>query len=177
MRKVLYILGHFNDDDISWMSEVGQKKTVAPGETLIELGVEMDTMYFVTGGTFDVTIPDFGSVAHLQVGEILGEMSFLDSWTPEVTVKALDEGSVFALDFEDLRERFIEEPAFETRLFKAIAQFLSLRLRLTGRRMAHQKNAAEDAPELMDELNQATLERVQIAGQRFSRLLDNIKND
>lgn len=175
MRKVLYILGHFNDDDISWMTEVGQEKVVPTGETLIEVGVEMDTLYFVTGGTFDVVLPDYGSIAHLQTGEILGEMSFLDSWTPEVAVKALDDGRVFAIEFADLRERFIEEPSFETRLFKAIAQFLSLRLRLTARRMAHQKNAPDDAPALLEELNEPTLERVQIAGERFNRLLQNIR--
>jgi hypothetical protein len=70
-----------------------------------------------------------------------------------------------------------KEAQFMPRFLKAIAQFLSLRLRLTGRRMAHKKNAPDDAPELMDELNKDTLERVQLAGERFSRLLHNIKSD
>lgn len=170
MRKVLYILGHFTDEDVSWMMEVRRDMSLAKGRVLIEQGAVIDRLYFVTSGTLDVTVPDFGSVAKLHTGEILGEMSFLDAATPEVTVQATEDATLFAIEFEDIRERFIEEPRFETRLYKAIAQFLSLRLRLNGRRMT-QKSLSPDEPELLDELDEATLKQIQIAGERFSRLL------
>ncbi|GAB5558892.1 MAG: hypothetical protein SynsKO_05390 [Synoicihabitans sp.] len=170
MRKVLHILGHFNDDDIEWMLEVGSSKELADGTTLIAVGDKLDELYFVTAGEFSVELPDGTKLAKLLTGEILGEMSFLEKEPPSVAVKATAEGRVFAIEHEDIHERFRDEPAFEGRLFRALALFLSHRLRGTTSKLGYGK--AEKADEIDEtEIDTATLQRIQLAGDRFNRLL------
>ena len=36
MRKVLNILGYFNDEDIAWMTQVGTKQKILPEQYLIK---------------------------------------------------------------------------------------------------------------------------------------------
>ena len=38
MKKALYFLGILDDRDVEWMMRHGQKRTVTPGEHLIEQG-------------------------------------------------------------------------------------------------------------------------------------------
>ena len=45
---------------------------------LVEQGVPVDALIFVLDGEVSVTVKGIGEVARLGVGEILGEMPFVD---------------------------------------------------------------------------------------------------
>ena len=79
-----------------------------------------------------------------------------------------------ALNHEFMYERFKESPSFEARFYKAISLFLSSRLRGVAGKLSYGKAEQKDAREmkmLESNLDSATLQRIQIAGERFNRLL------
>ena len=58
MRKVLHILGYFNDEDIAWMTQYGRKKNVSANDFLIQTNIQLDSIYFVLNGRFQIELPD-----------------------------------------------------------------------------------------------------------------------
>jgi CRP/FNR family cyclic AMP-dependent transcriptional regulator len=174
MRKVLHILGYFNDEDIAWMTQVGSKKIVSPNNFLIQTNIKLDSIYFVLSGRFHVELPDGTLIAKIKSGEILGEMSFIEEELPSANVRAAEESSVISLDYDFMHDRFRENPSFEARFYKAISLFLSSRLRGVSGKLSY-GNAEQKNPKEMkmmeNNIDNATLQRIQIAGERFNRLL------
>jgi len=62
--------------------------TVAPGTHLIEQGKAADFLYFVLDGAFVVYTPTAPRIAVLKAGEVVGEISFVDSRPPVAGVRA-----------------------------------------------------------------------------------------
>jgi len=173
MRKVLFILGQFNDSDIQWIKDVASLARFQAGDTVIRAGDKVEQLYIVTSGKLEVVHPVSGVIATLADGEILGEMSFLDDRPPDVSVQAASDAALVAIPTEEILEYFQEDPSFEGRFFRALALFLSTRLRGTQNRLAFGK--AEVADEAKDggqgvELDPNTLESIQRAGGFFDQI-------
>ncbi|MGN6136898.1 MAG: cyclic nucleotide-binding domain-containing protein, partial [Aureliella sp.] len=82
MRKVLYLFGQLNDSDLDWLIARGAKQRVSPGETLIEKGKNIDALYILLDGILEVSgLPNEKRV-RLNSGEVVGEISLLDSRPP-----------------------------------------------------------------------------------------------
>jgi hypothetical protein len=92
MRKSLYFLGILNDSDIDWLIAAGHRREIAAGVNLIEEGVPTDSVFLVIDGQFSVRTAalETREIARLMSGEMLGEMSFVDSAPPSATVRALE---------------------------------------------------------------------------------------
>jgi len=88
MRKVLYILGELNDEDVEWMAAAGRRQLCAKPSVLIRQGEPAADLFFVLEGRARVRIEGAGVVAELGSGEVVGEMSFVDSAPPSATVEA-----------------------------------------------------------------------------------------
>src|SRR5687767_10693004 len=86
VRKALYILSDLADDDIIWMAREGEVRRIGPGETLIEAGVPVSHLYFVTEGALEVTTRAGAHLAELGLGEVAGEMSFVEKRLPDTSV-------------------------------------------------------------------------------------------
>lgn len=174
MRKVLHILGYFNDEDIAWMTQFGRKKTISANDFLIQTSIQLGAIYFVLNGRFQIELPDGTLIAKIKSGEILGEMSFIEEELPSVNVKAAEDSSVVAIDYDFMHDRFQETPSFEARFYKAISLFLSSRLRGVAGKLSYGKAEMKESREmkmLESNIDNATLQRIQIAGERFNRLL------
>ena len=172
MRKVLHILGDFNDQDIEWLIDSGIKKTIQPNEILIEANVQLHEIYFVLGGRFNIDLPDGTLLAKIKSGEILGEMSFIEEEPPMVNAKATEPTIVISISHEALTYRFKESPGFEGRFYKAMSLFLSSRLRGTAAKISYENTEIKTKREFEQDIDNATLSRIQIAGERFNRLLN-----
>ncbi|MCP5423439.1 MAG: cyclic nucleotide-binding domain-containing protein [Chromatiaceae bacterium] len=171
MRKVLYILGQLRDQDVTWLGEAGRVRRVSPGEVLIVEGRHNDQLFIVLSGELDVTAGDT-KVAALGAGEIIGELSFVDSAPPSASVTAKTESEVLALDHDTVQRRLARDSVFAAGFYRAIAMFLADRLRGTVQRMGYSEDlglAGDEA--LSDELDDRLLDSVSLAGERFQRLL------
>lgn len=55
LRKVLYLLGILNDQDVDWMVRNGGRRVVAAGTAIIREGEPSEALFFVLSGEFGVT--------------------------------------------------------------------------------------------------------------------------
>ncbi len=171
MRKVLYIFGQLNDSDVRWLAQAGKRRTFANGDVLVHEGRDIGKLLFVLDGELAVTV-NGTAVASLGVGEVVGEMSFVDTAPPSATVAAVSDGTVLEIDKKTLVAKTDETPAFGMRFYKALSIFLADRLRGTTLRIGYGEAQELTSDEIMaDELDENVLDGVSLAGERFDRML------
>ncbi len=170
MRKALYILGDLDETDIRWMASVGGRVRVAAGETLIRSGAPVETLYVVIDGAFAVTLDNGAKIADLAAGDILGEMSLVEKRPPTVSVTAEAASTVLAVPQAALRARLAAEPAFAARFYRALAVFLSDRLRSTVARLGYGDGDEGARFEAENEIDEGLLDTLHVAGDRMRRL-------
>ena len=170
MRKVLYILGQLSDTDVDWLASKGQRIKVLKGTKLIEFGVEINNLYIVLEGELSVQTNKGFELAKLSSGEILGEMSFVDSRPPSASVLVLQDATLLELDKAVLQEKLDTDTGFSSRFYRSIAVFLSERMRSLVGQMGYGDLSDETSSE-SDELDANVLDNVHLAGARFERLL------
>ena len=81
MRKALYVMGILNDEDVEWLASRGRRLGVQKSEVLIREGQPVDALFILLDGSLDVSAGGH-QVATLLSGEIVGEISFVDSNPP-----------------------------------------------------------------------------------------------
>ena len=135
MDKVLYILGQLTDQDVDWMLAVGNSKRLSAGTILIQEGEPSDAVYIVVEGTVSVssTASEGREITRLGRGELLGEISFIDAHLPMATARAIDDITVFALARDQLAAKLARDTGFAARFYRAMAVFLSDRMRKSSR--------------------------------------------
>jgi CRP/FNR family cyclic AMP-dependent transcriptional regulator len=176
MRKVLFLLGPLTDEDVEWLGRIGQRRHLAGAEVLIQEGRHVPLLYILLAGRAEIVVSGVGTVATREVGDVFGEMSFIDAMPPSATVRAAIPSVVLAVPKADLTRRIAADPSFGCRFYRALAIFLSDRLRAATRyrglppgeadRMRLDGDAALD-----DELDGNVLDGVSRAGARFDRLM------
>jgi CRP/FNR family transcriptional regulator, cyclic AMP receptor protein len=173
MRKVLYILGQLNDEDVEWMTQVGERRDLEAGTLLIQEGVNSDHLYIVISGVLAVlTLGGTKEIAQLGVGEMLGEVSFVDSRPPSATIKVLSKSRVLAIPRAELKEKMLEDEGFGLRFYRALAVFLSYRLRDNTAMLGYGKpGQAAPATATNDELDDNIMDTLWLAGSRFERIM------
>jgi CRP-like cAMP-binding protein len=174
MRKVLYIFGLLTDADIEWMSRAGTRRRLKDGEVLVEEGGSIDSLILLLEGELLVTAKGFGQVARLGVGEIVGEVSLVDSAPPSATVTARGDGLALYLDRTRLLQKLESDAGFGGRFYRALAMFLADRLRAT--RDLKATRLTDMKAILPDELDVGIMNHVSDAGERFNRLLRILNN-
>lgn len=101
MQNILYILEELSDNDIDWMIACGHRKKIPPDMLLIQQGKQVDALYIVLDGIFSVSVATVEGkdkqIARLSTGDVVGEMSFVDSRPPSATVKAISNSLVLSL--------------------------------------------------------------------------------
>ena len=171
MRKVLYIMGHLNDQDVEWMAQVGRRITSAGRSVLIRQGEPVKDLFVVLDGAATVEVAGAGVVATLASGEVMGEMSFVDSAPPSASVSAEEGCVVLALDKRAIEARMQDQPAFAGRFYKALAIFLADRLRSQNERLTGGNRQLSTTTIMDDELDETVLDQVSLAGLRFERMI------
>jgi CRP/FNR family transcriptional regulator, cyclic AMP receptor protein len=167
MKRVLFFLGQLNDRDVEWMIHNGQKIDIEVGEKLINKGNFIDSLYIVLSGQLSVCA-DNGckdDIATLGAGEIVGEMSFLESRPPSVSVTAKKTSTVYKISREVIDSRLSTNPDFRANFYYALALFLSNRLRKTTDQLGY------GTPEEEDLIDTKILDGVAQAGSRFGQIL------
>ena len=164
MRKGLIILGDLRDEDLIWLSRAGELREIPASEAIITAGHEVKDLFFITNGHFSVEI-NGTSVAELAMGDVLGEMSFVEKRAPSASVIAKEGARVLAVPRARLMREFETNDGFAARFYRALAVFLSDRLRAMG------------PPGDRDEIDEGLLETLHVAGDRMLRLIDLLEGE
>jgi CRP-like cAMP-binding protein len=181
MRKVLFILGQLTDEDVDWLARIGKMEKIKAGETIIQRGKDIENIYIVIEGSLSVFFTsDLSNPAALRYpGEMVGEMSFIDSRPPSATVGS-DEGAlVLRIPKTLLQGKLDEDKGFAARFYRSTSMLLSDRLRQLAKRLARLEPGvpAEFADVMEDELDPNVLEGVSFAGNRFDRMVKSLRAD
>lgn len=133
MKRIVFILGVLDDEDVDWLTDVGHRRELKPGEVLIYEGQPCDNLFLILDGCLDVSVQALSQqpIAQLASGEVVGEMSFVDGLPPSATVIALEPTVVLGIDWDKLRQKLNQDASFAARFYKALAILLSSRLRGT----------------------------------------------
>lgn len=173
MRSVLYILGSLSDEDVGWFVGNGEKLPLSAGAPLVVEGESLDAIYIVLEGTLRVHRKGAAdSFAELQAGELVGELSLLDSRPPSASVSAVDEAWVLRIPRNRLNAKLETDLGFASRMYRAMGVFLAHRLR----QMIQQNARGAGAKSLTDvrdedEIDPEVLEASALAGTRFQWML------
>jgi CRP-like cAMP-binding protein len=190
LRKVLFVFAVLNDSDIDWLLAKGVKQKISSGKVLIFAGKPVEALYILLEGTLAVYVSTSvdgenleREIAKLATGEIVGEMSFVETGQASATVKSFDNSLLLALPKLELAEKLQQDRGFAARFYRAITVVLvdRLRDRLIRRgfgRLAYDKDQllAEDI-EYEDELDLNVLEHMALAGARFDWMLKRFKSN
>jgi CRP-like cAMP-binding protein len=173
MRKVLYLLGQLDDRDVEWMIQKGKKERLQRGTAIIREGEPLQALYVVLDGILGVSTRAAGGqlIAHVGAGEVVGELSFVDARPPSATVTALTEAVVLTLPRSEIQARLDQDLGFAARFYRAVAMFLSDRLRRASSAPDPDTPAEES---LVDELDANVLDNIHLAGARFQQVLQRL---
>ncbi len=169
MRKALYILGILDDADASWLATAGKPRSIRAGSAIIEQGVPVDSIFILIDGQLQVYRGSV-EIARLLAGEIVGEVSFVDSRPPSASVKASVDSRVLAVPKAALYSKLQKDLGFASRFYLSVATFLADRLREANARMSTGKSAAT-AEDDLDELPPDMLENIALASARFDMIV------
>lgn len=172
MRKVLFLFGQLNDDDVEWMITTGRRQPVARGEVLIHQGVPVDALFILLEGRLSVLLGrQEREIARLNAGEIVGEMSFVDARPPSATVRGMEDAIVFAISKAVLQGKLDRDTGFAARFYRALAIYLSTTVRERHQGLDGEVSETRDDA---DELDPNVLDGVYLAGERFDRMVKRV---
>lgn len=160
MRTGLIILGDLKDQDLIWMSRNGDVIKRGAGDVLITGGQEVSSLFIVLGGDVDVIVGDGTIVASLSTGDVIGEMSLIENRPPSADVVCRGDCRFLAVPRETLTDELRANDGFAARFYRALAVFLSTRLR------TQTLKAGDD-----DEIDERLLDNLHVAGDRMLRLM------
>ena len=178
MRKALYILSQIEDTDIEWLAQKGTVDRLSTNSVLIQEGRSISQLYIVLEGALSVRVGGLGGeqIAKLLSGEIVGEISFVDTRPPGASVVALEDSVVLSIDRAILLRKLDADGLFAARFYRAIASFLADRLYVTVGRFGYGSHR-QDTQADPDEMDDDTMEHVSVASARFDQLLKLLRSD
>ncbi|MFN8707484.1 MAG: cyclic nucleotide-binding domain-containing protein [Planctomyces sp.] len=173
MRKVLYILGSLSDTDVDWLVSSGRAVVLPAGMPLIEEGKHLDALFIVLEGSLGITVAAMPGkiLATAGPGEVLGEISMLDSRPPLATVTAETDCRILRIPRTSLDEKLRKDSGFGSRFYRTLAVFLAQRMRDRTAAAQGQQNSLKEDVEGADEIDPELLEEIALAGKRFEWIL------
>jgi CRP-like cAMP-binding protein len=179
MKKALYMLGNLADEDVDWMSASGVRETIAPGTVLVREGKHIDSLYLLAEGTLQVSIskPQAMEIARLGPGDIIGEISFVDSRPASATVSAFSRCVLLRISRSAVNVKLKNDVHFAARFYRAIAVFMAHRFRETLGIVSRGDVPDLDANvEAADEISADLLEDMGLAAARCDWILTRLRS-
>jgi CRP/FNR family transcriptional regulator, cyclic AMP receptor protein len=175
MKGMFFFLGELNDEDINWMIHNGQKQSVSTGVDLVREGKPLDKMHLILEGEFGLKVASRGpgELSKIGVGEVVGEISFIDSRPPSGTVTARMPSVVLSFPLPVLAAKLRSDSGFAARFYRGLAMMLAYRLRAQNLR---QSGAGGSSSEPSDQMDMNILDTVHLAGARFQRILARLQS-
>ncbi|MBD2482831.1 cyclic nucleotide-binding domain-containing protein [Planktothrix sp. FACHB-1365] len=177
-EKALFLLGGLSDDDLSWIINKAKIEKLPPGERLIYEGRPINALYFVLSGLLTVVIgsKEDRELAQITTGEVVGEVSFIDSRPPLATVKALETTQVLAISRFELNSKLHHDSKFAARFYHGLSLCLASRMRGTIRRLGYDDLTEYEIDVLEpEEFSEQTKEFLVLAQAKFNWLVQNLR--
>lgn len=175
MGQAIGIVGLLADSDIEWLAAVGKASAIAAGQKVIIERQPVEALYLILDGEFAVQIGG-KEVARLGKGDVLGEISFVDSRPASATVMAARAGKLMMIGAPIIRDRLADDANFAARFYRALSICLVQRLRQQNvRQQAAGRSELSDSVDSPDELSPELLDELVLAGRRLEWLMSRFR--
>jgi small-conductance mechanosensitive channel/CRP-like cAMP-binding protein len=121
VRDLLRQIPYFADCskvELRKLVEIGHRRRLEAGEILFKKGEPGDAFYIILSGAVGYTLNDQEKPTILQSGQFIGEFSLMLGTPRTVTVKAVEETTVFAISPQGFKQILQSQP----RLYNLIVQ-------------------------------------------------------
>jgi len=133
MKEVNYVFGALEERDVETLMRIGTQQQLHVNDQLLTQGNHHDAIYLVLDGELSVSVKSRnGAIAYVGKGEIVGEMSLLESQPASATPCAITPVTVLRIPRDALGENLAADPGFNMRFYRALGMLLSHRLRTTA---------------------------------------------
>ncbi len=127
----------FTENELHVCRKFFHRVIFSPGDVLVEEGERINGFSIIESGECDVVIrggpgESSDTIATLQPGEIIGELSFLLGTHAQATVIARGVVHALYVPFDEMTELFYEKPEIERKFYRALAHILAQRLKRTN---------------------------------------------
>ncbi|MFM7886969.1 MAG: cyclic nucleotide-binding domain-containing protein [Pseudanabaena sp.] len=175
MKKILLFFSELSNIDLDWFVQKGKKEIIPPNRFLIKEGQVIDVLYIVVSGSFSVAIEsqDHKELAKITEGEIVGEVSFIDTRPPLASVRALEESVVLSISRVQLLAKLQQDINFASRFYRAICLCLSDRLRGTVNRLGYGYDS-NNVEANFGEFSDSMISNLELAEAKLNWLVKNV---
>lgn len=107
------IFAPLSDDEIERLANASKSRVYAPGEAIVSIGQEGNSMYVILRGSVKVQIPENNyqkTIGTLKQNDFFGEMSLLTGDPRTANVIAVEESEVLRIDKSGLKPIFESNP-------------------------------------------------------------------
>jgi bacteriocin-type transport-associated protein len=190
-KEALSVFGELRDSDIDWLVSFGEIQPINANQVLLQAGRPVDAFYIVLDGQFGLSAPDgnFNALllcfsgleestqnqstfAQLSRGGLPGIISFLDFRPLPVTVRAVQNATVFAVPRQTLVTKLQVDASFASRFYRVIAiQILELLETICERMAGSGANADLNDDE---ELDFDDLDQMSEGAKKFNWMLNQL---
>ena len=132
MKEVNYVFGALKEPDVEALMRIGTPQQLHVGDQLLTEGIHHDAIYLVLDGELSVSVKGRNAaIAYVGKGEIVGEMSLLESQPASATLCAITPVTVLRIPSDALEKNLAADPGLSLRFYRALGMLLSHRLRTT----------------------------------------------
>jgi CRP-like cAMP-binding protein len=122
-------LVYLTPNDWALIADKAVRKQFKAGESIVQRDRRTHGIFILLKGAASVQISSQGSAREIGVGEVCGEISFLDELPATANVVANDGVEAYYLDRATLLSLFELFPHLGSRFYRSLAAILSRRLR------------------------------------------------
>ena len=132
MKELNCVFGALGEPDVEALMRIGTQQQLHVSDQLLAEGTHHDAIYLVLDGELSVSVKGRNAaIAYVGKGEIVGEMSLLESQPASATLCAITPVTVLRIPRDALEENLAADPGFSMRFYRALGILLSHRLRTT----------------------------------------------
>src|ERR1700745_3760595 len=116
MKEVNYVFGALEEPDVEALMRIGTHQQLHVSDELLTEGTHHDAIYLVLDGELSVSVKGRNTtIACVGKGEIVGEMSLLETQPASATLSAITPVKVLRIPRDRLEESLAADPGFSMR--------------------------------------------------------------
>jgi CRP/FNR family transcriptional regulator, cyclic AMP receptor protein len=135
--KNLSLFKDLTDAELDTVSRRIFEKDYKKGSTLFMEGMPGEVLYIVTEGAVEITKKARDrevAVTKIMPGEIVGEMSLIDSGTRTATGRTAADSKLIIITKRAFNEMLDSDPAIAAKILMALLKVINKRLRITDKK-------------------------------------------
>jgi CRP-like cAMP-binding protein len=131
----VYLFGDLTPEERGELIKIAVPMNLPAGSRVFTKGDAATALFLIQSGSLRITTDSSSgepiAVATLASGSHFGEMALVDGAPRSATAEALEATSIIRFDYDKIRAFLDKSPVTAAKLFRALARFLSNRLRQT----------------------------------------------